>query len=71
MVTITDDDMRAAENGEDRSPISGEAEEVELALAILEDEADRFVALPSKHDIHEWRLMADFADSIRRLLIGI
>jgi len=26
---------------------------------------DRFVALPSKHDIHEWQIMEDFSRSVR------
>jgi hypothetical protein len=73
VVTVTDDEIRHAEEEDEErsSPGFGDDEEqIELARAILGDEADRFVALPDKHEIHEWRLMADFVPSIDKIRVA-
>lgn len=57
---LTDDDFSAAER-EDGDLADWEHEVVELARAIRDDEAGRYLALPDKHEIHEYRFLEDFA----------
>ncbi len=59
---LTDDDFSAAER-EDDELVDWEREVVELARAIRDDEAGRYLALPDKHEIHEYRFLEDFAYS--------
>jgi len=53
--------------GEDETDVSAvrhecEKEEIELAQVILD--SDRYLALPSSYDVHEWRIMDAFCHSL-------
>lgn len=57
---MADDPDLATEREE--SMADWEQEEIATARAVSEDEADRFVALPDRFDIHEWDMMRQFAE---------
>jgi len=66
VVSVTDDDLSAAENEDDLSHFHDwQVESIEIAKAILADEGARarFVSLPDSFDIDEWSMMRDFAAS--------
>jgi Uncharacterised protein family (UPF0158) len=54
----------AEESGDEEGPdlAAGEDEEWEIANLIVS--TDRFLALPSSFDVHEWAIMDDFARSM-------
>jgi hypothetical protein len=54
--------LSAAEEGEDPDLLDWEKDEWELAKRIASSE--RFLALPSKFDVHEWGIMESFTYSI-------
>ena len=64
VVIIYDEEMRMAESGDD---ISDQAawyiEAVKRAIEYLENE-DNYVALPSKYEMNEYRIMENFAFSL-------
>jgi hypothetical protein len=66
VVSVRDEDLSAAEDGDVPDPVGDwEREMVELAGQIIEDEdGKRFVELPDKSDVDEWRLMERFVDSM-------
>jgi hypothetical protein len=39
-------------------------EEDEELLNAVEEDSERYIALPSQFEIHEWQMMADFVDEI-------
>jgi hypothetical protein len=58
--TISDDLWdEAQESADDEVPADWEKEEWDLARQIVS--TDRFQALPTKFDVHEWAIMRDFA----------
>ena len=55
--------MRIAEGGTDAEDVlHGGKQEIELTRRILDGE--RYVALPTSHDVHEWRIMEAFCYSL-------
>lgn len=65
VVTLSDYELRAAEEGKplDEFP-EWQKGNVIIAQEIFEDEDDNFIPLPSKFDIHEYRIMERFCLSI-------
>lgn len=64
IVLVMDEELEAAERGDrDRYP-EWQQEVILLAEQIIADEDDRFVALPSKLDIHEYHIMENFCGSV-------
>ena len=64
--TLSNDLLHEAEESGDHEGQDlpdGEEEEWKLAKRIVS--TDRFVALPSKFDVHEWSIMEDFARSVQ------
>ena len=64
VVHLAGEEIEAAEMGYDRDGYPGwqqEQENVETARAVLEDGEGRFVELPDRFDIDEWRMMRDFS----------
>ncbi|HXB67318.1 MAG TPA: UPF0158 family protein [Candidatus Acidoferrales bacterium] len=55
----------AAEEGEEEPDIpEWQEDEWELAQRIVA--SDRILRLPTKHDIHEWEIMKEFAESVKK-----
>jgi hypothetical protein len=64
--TLSNDLLHEAEeSGDDEGQDLPDGEEEEWKLAKLIVSTDRFVALPSKFDVHEWSIMEDFARSVQ------
>ncbi len=63
VVTISDEELRAAENNEpvERFP-EWQRKSIEIAKEILE--TDSYIPLPGKFDIHEYNIMEKFCLSI-------
>ena len=67
VVLITDEEFRAAENDDEKlvDLYALDASLVNTARSILADDPPRrFVALPSKFDLHEYRIMEMFCLSV-------
>lgn len=66
VVTVTDGELGAAEDGDSLEEYPGwQHEVVERGRAILDDENEEtYIALPSMFDIHEYRIMERFCLSI-------
>lgn len=77
VVMVTDEVLTALEDGEPpKALLDWEAEEVEAARRVVEDEHDNFVALPSQFDIHEYSIVEKFCywvedEEISRDLTGV
>lgn len=66
LVYVTDDELCAAEEGDDEEkdvPDWGE-EARQTARAVLNDSENRFLALPSQFDLNEYHVMEEFCRSI-------
>jgi hypothetical protein len=66
VVTVMDEEFRAAEENDDtlKELYGIEEDGIELAVDVLENEGVKYIALPSKFDIHEWAIMKAFCLSI-------
>lgn len=63
VVVISDEEMSAAEEGEDLEDFpEWQQELIRQAIEILK--TDDYVELPSQHEIHEWSIMQEFCDSV-------
>ena len=64
VVTVTDEEFRAAEEEE---PAEDMPDWMEEAVAIAKDvlTSDSYLGLPSKHDVHEYQIMERFCRSQR------
>ncbi len=66
LVFVTDEEMRAAE---DEEPLDGapdwEEDSVEIARQIAADAEGRFIPIPSKFDVDEYRIMEEFCYSVK------
>jgi hypothetical protein len=71
VVLITDEDEAAADDeaAAARAP-DWQQETIALARQIKADADGRFVPLPSRFEIHEWQMMADFAAALDDEAIG-
>lgn len=61
--TVSDRLLGAADDGEKPEFDEWEKDEWDVAKRIIST-PDRFLALPSKFDVHEWEIMQDFAASV-------
>jgi hypothetical protein len=64
VILIADEEFRAAEIGDD---ISNQADWYKEAIAIAKDfleNRDQYLELPSIYDLHEYRIMENFVNSI-------
>ena len=62
IVTVTDEDRRLVEDGEDLDKLPDwQRETLTRVREVLESE--RFLALPGSFDVHEWSIMEQFAQS--------
>ncbi len=65
VVFVTEEELCFDEEGdEEEDRADGEEEERRMARAVAEDTEGRFLALPSKFDIHEYGIMEDFCRSL-------
>ena len=65
VVQVTDQSLEAAEREDDLDDYSDwEREEIELARKILDAEETDFLRLPSRFDIHEYKIVRDFCSSV-------
>lgn len=67
VVTITDEEFRAAEEEDDSIvDLYGlEKERIKIAMDILYSESDaKYLSLPTKFDINEWAIMKQFCVSV-------
>jgi len=65
VVVLTDEELGAAEDEADPSEFpEWQRPNIEQAKAVQADEGGRFVALPDRFEIDEWRMMRDFAMSL-------
>jgi len=65
VVRVTDEDAGAVEDGDDLSDCADwQKESIEQARLVDADDAGRFVALPDRFEIDEWRMMRDFSLSV-------
>src|SRR4051794_28268889 len=67
VIGIREGVLGRAEEDEESGELAGgwEWEEFEQAKLVVEN-PDRFIDLPSKFDLHEWQIMADFAERVSR-----
>lgn len=61
--TVSVDLLRKAEAPGDEEPDLPEWQKPEWEIAKRIVSTDRFLKLPTEHDVHEWDIMQDFADS--------
>ena len=62
IVIISDEEFRAVEEGRPLEEYPDwQREDIEVAREILEDEEGVYVRLPTRFEIHEWRIMDRFA----------
>lgn len=61
---LSNEALRIAEGETDVSDVRHDCEEEEIELAQLILDGDRYLALPSSYDVHEWRIMDAFCHSI-------
>jgi hypothetical protein len=66
VVLITDEDKRYAENEDLDAAPQWQRESIQMARVIEADTRGRFVALPTQFDIHQWKILRDFADTAGR-----
>ena len=65
VVILTHDDFRAAEDGESLDRYAQwERENIQMAKKILNDDHNTYVALPTKFDVNEYRIMERFCFSV-------
>jgi len=65
ILVVTGEEFDAAETGDALEDYpEWEHEQIEIAQQILSDEEGVYVRLPSRYEIHEWRIIDDFARSI-------
>jgi len=65
VVVLTDKDVRDAEDGGDLSACDDwQKENIEQARLVDADDGSRFVSLPDRFEIDEWRMMRDFSLSV-------
>jgi len=67
VISLMDDELRAAENAEDEDPTGlgeWERESIEQAKAVLAEDGARFLPLPDRFDINEWDMMRDFVTGL-------
>lgn len=64
IVTVTDEELSAVEEGEDDEDLQPEGGEPMLAILQSIVETSDWVAMPDKFDIHEWEIMRDFAAGV-------
>jgi hypothetical protein len=63
VISITDEEKRLAERGDDDVDVSGWMRDV-LPKVREVMESESFLALPSKRDIHEYKIMEAFCESV-------
>ena len=67
VISLMDDELRAAENEEDENSArlgEWERESIEQAKAVLAEDGTRFLRLPDRFDINEWDMMRDFVTGV-------
>jgi len=63
--SLSDEEFQAGEEDADPSDYpEWQRESIERAKAVEADTAGRFVALPDRFEINEWRMMRDFAFTV-------
>ena len=71
IVVISDEEFRAVEEGRSLEEYpKWQHENIELAREILEDAEGVYVQLPTRFEIHEWRMMDRFARWVEDERIG-
>ncbi len=65
VLMVSDDDIRAAEEDHSLEELpEWQQEMIEMARRIADDTKDRYLALPSKWDFHEYKVMERFCWSL-------
>ena len=63
--SLSDEEFGAAEDGDDPEDYpEWQRESIERAKVVEADTTGRFLALPGRFDIDEWRMMCDFAFTV-------
>lgn len=66
IIHVDNEHLKVAQDNDcDRSLADWEKKLIAEAKAIIEDEAGRFVQLPTKFDIHEWSIMERFCSTVQ------
>jgi len=66
IITLRDEDLCAAEDGESLDDhAQWEQENIQSAKEILSDSHDAYLALPTKFDVNEYRIMERFCFSVK------
>src|SRR3989339_668955 len=64
-ILITDEDESAAEDEEELSNYpEWQQETIKVAIKIINDTTDRYIPLPSEFEVHEYRIMEEFCESL-------
>lgn len=66
-IMVTSHEIEAAEDGDspDDDAADWELESLAQVKSILENANNRYLELPDSLEIHEWKIMAEFADSFK------
>jgi hypothetical protein len=75
VVLMSDESLALAEEPEEIDLLPDWQKE-EFELAVLIETTDRYLRLPTRFDVHEWNIMAEFCrqvrrDDIRERLLGV
>lgn len=63
LFTVRDQVVNLLDDDPDAVAPEGEEADYEAVLRIMDDEADRYVALPARDEINEWQILSDYADT--------
>jgi len=76
VLLISDESLSLAEAEPEEIDLLPDWQKEEFELAVLIETTDRYLRLPTRFDVHEWNIMADFChqvrrDDIRERLLGV
>ena len=76
VVLISDESLSLAEAEPEEIDLLPDWQKEEAKLAVLIESTDRYLRLPTRFDVHEWNIMAEFCgqvrrDDIRESLLGV
>jgi hypothetical protein len=76
VLLISDESLSLSEAEPEEIDLLPDWQKEEAKLAVLIETTDRYLPLPTRFDVHEWNIMADFChqvqrDDIRERLLGV
>jgi hypothetical protein len=66
VVLISDESLSLAEAEPEEIDSLPDWQKEEFELAVLIETTDRYLRLPTRFDVHEWNIMAEFCPQVRR-----